>query len=55
MKSLHSKVIVKDLNGKVIKKLDIQTSNYKIRDTYTLIDNRIQDYMYRYMRAYTLR
>jgi len=54
MKKLNSIVIVKTLDGKVIKKLDIRTSNYNIRDSYTIIDNRYNAYMNRYYRMYNL-
>ena len=54
MKNLHSAVMVKDLSGKVIKKLDVATSNVSIRDAYTVTSNRIEDYMHRYVRSYTL-
>ena len=53
MKYKHSKVTVKDINGKVIKQLDIKASNKHI--AIPLIDKYIEQYQYRYILKHLLR
>ena len=52
MKYKHSKVTVKDINGKVIKQLDRKTSNKHI--PIPVIDKYIEQYQYRYILKYIL-
>ena len=52
MKYKHSKVTVKDINGKVIKQLDRKTSNKHI--AIPMIDKYIEQYQYRYILKYLL-